>query len=82
MTSEVHKNNLDGTEEIVSEKNSFQRSKMERRGISGEGTNVTKFQREDQGRLDLHEAIWHLYRDSTDITMMHFIKPSLCLFLS
>lgn len=55
---------------------------MEWRGISGVGTNVTKFHREDQGSLDLHEAICHLYRDSTDITMMHFIKPSLCLFLS
>ena len=54
MTSEVHKNNLDGAEEIISEKNSFQRSKMEWRGISGVGTNVTKFHREDQGSLDLY----------------------------
>lgn len=79
MTSEVHKSILDGVKEIVSEKNSFQRSKMGWRGISDGGTNVTKFYWEDQGSL---LAICYLYRNSTDTTMMHFIKPSMCLFLS
>lgn len=51
MTSEVHKNILDGVKEIVSEKKSFQRSKMGWRGISDVGTNVTKFHWEDQGSL-------------------------------
>lgn len=74
MTSEVHKNNLDGVEEIVSEKTGFKGLKW-----SGMGTNVTKFHWEDQGSLLM---ICYLYRNSTGITMMHFIKPSMCLFLS
>lgn len=62
MTSEVHKNNLDGVEEIVSEKNSFQRSKME---WCGDQCDQISLGRSGQPVSDLL-SLWEFYRHHND----------------
>lgn len=79
MTSEVYKNNLEGVKEIVSEKTDFTGLKWSREAFQVWGSMWSNF----NGKIKIICQLFiYLYRNSTGITMVHFIKPSMWLFLS